>query len=228
LQVSATRIGVLLLAMAGIAIGMFAFVAQPERLPPDTNGSWLELPDDMDARRPGVRMLLARVIDPRDPYGSLMFSCGRNPLEPPEQYVIHIGDTFGVPDPEFWEVRIVPRGSTFHVRIKDALPRPPPPPGVHGTGGDLETPQYFVVEASEMTEIGAPLRTDALWSSPQADVACLDGNPVTMEACIHGQYAARHRNCDSAAYEQATLLWEALQRRFGGVQLTRALPATKP
>lgn len=131
-----------------------------------------------------------------------------------ERYVARIGkDAWG----PTWKIVIdVERD---HVDIAwshgGAIPPPPPPSGgkiVAARSGDLIVPVAHVRKSRiELEKIRELWSDEALWHAPQdaAAFACLDGNPVFLEACVNGRYAARSRNCNARAENATTMLWRA-------------------
>ena len=180
---------------------------------------WIGLPSGgMDAHEHAVRQVLIRT----DAAMSLARECG-NPFSRTgdgEHYVAHIGaGAFG---PPAWRIAMDVRGRDVEIRWSEngLVGAPPPPPpqgaplGVRSATDEnvtLVTPvRTLRLTRTEMDSVRARWRDSLLWDSPQDSISlnCLDGNPVFLEACIGGRYAARMRNCGTSMQATARL-WDA-------------------
>jgi len=223
----AGRIAVLTLIMAGVA---GAVVLMPVLSPRHPTASlefetWIPLPPDgMDARQGAIRELLARNSVYADTEtGTLALRCGIDSSEgqPAEHYAIAIGDGALAPNREHWNVDIVPSGDRMEVAIRFVSPYPPPPPP---EPGKAEAPAmkiqdrtiHYQADRESMRPIHDALANADLWLAQQGEepFGCADGRPVLIEACVHGQYVARLRNCDAGSGEPAQKLWDLLRQRF--------------
>lgn len=185
---------------------------------------WIGLPSDgMDASLLPVRRVLlnAGVMNGEaSHYSSLAFQCGNTDrLATGERYIAHIGQSARSP---FWRVTMDVEGSEVQVRIEEAhgtAPPPPPPPGGY-VEQRLSIPSYSQTDKAKLSALRDAWSDYDLWLAPQKDAfGCLDGNPVLLEACVNGKYAARFRNCDGAASVATRKLWDLLNATF---------PAPKP
>lgn len=205
---------------AALAIAAMAWMSRPrpQALAVAPDESWIPMPPDgMDASAFATRrLLLAADSMPGD--DSLTSTCGRYDSEgAPERYRIIIGDPLLMRGARMWSVDLRVQGSQVEAWVEDASPPMPPPPHPDTQG---ETPQpafaprRYWLDKSELEPVRAAWAEPALWLAAQRDVNCLDGRPVFLEACVGGRYAARERNCDTAADEAAEKLWKLLQKRF--------------
>jgi len=177
---------------------------------------WIGLPrSGMDAATPEVRMLVQQGLGfstSSTAIDSLAVQCGSFFSEPTfgERYIAHIGESAWGPS---WRIVMDVRGEDirFSWGEGDLSPPPPPPPG-ETDGLNLATPISTLTKPrSEVENIRELWRDPELWDVPQDRQAfnCLDGNPVFLEACVDGRYAARARNCNPPAFEATDKLWRA-------------------
>lgn len=205
-----------------IALGLtamtgFHLAQQVKPIPRAVDASpWIGLPrSGMDASTPEVRMLVWRghaTTASNDDQDSLAFQCGSLFREPQfgERYIAHIGESAWGPS---WRIVMDVRGEDIHFSWGegDLIPHPPQPPGAT-EGLNLFTPISTLTKPrSEVENIRELWRDPDLWDAPQDRPAfsCLDGNPVFLEACVDGHYAARARNCNAPAFEATDKLWRA-------------------
>jgi len=221
------RIAVLTLVVAGLA---GAALLTPILIPGHTDAAtqpatWIPIPPDgMDARRGTIRELLDRLQPPYGDASTIAPRCGRDDLtgEPNEEYAIAIGDGELAPNAEHWEVNLVPQSDRMDVAIRIVSPYPPPPPPEPGKAPPPPSTEIqdrsarYSMDLTDMQPIHDALVNRDLWLAPQGEepFGCTDGRPVTIEACVHGQYVARLRNCDFAEGAPAQKLLDALRRRF--------------
>ncbi len=202
-----------------VGIGTIVHVASSNtRRPPVEDGTWIGLPTTgMDAGGHAVRQLLLRT----DPATSLAFECGNPFLQrgASDRYVAHIGK--GAFGPPAWKVAMEVRGDDIEIRWSEdglTLPPPPPPPvvpsdvsGPARADFKLVAPTTITLKTrTELDQVRARWLDSSLWDAPQDSISlnCLDGNPVFLEACVGGRYAARMRNCGDSM-QATSLLWEA-------------------
>ena len=201
---------------------------QPTPVDPN-DGPWIGLPKSgMDAALWGTRALLQRALelDPRNqPFA---ISCGIEGDETPyrgkekDRYIAHIGASAF--DPSWKIVMDVDKGN---INIKwglgDTVPPPPLPMDDHRQPATMVMPVSMTQKSRiQMERIRELWNNQALWHEPQDANAfgCLDGDPVFLEACVNGQYAARFRNCNTPAMEATDELWKA----FNGILAPPARP----
>jgi len=204
---------------AALAVAAIAWISRPQPKAPTAkiDASWIPMPpDSMDASGFATRrLLLAAGSTPED--DALTRACGSHDSDgASERYRAVIGDPLLKRDARMWSVDLRVQGSQIQVTVEDAsFPLHPPPPGARdGTQPPAFAPRRYWLQKAELEPIRAAWAEPALWLAEQRDVDCLDGRPVFLEACVRGRYAARARNCDSAADEAAQKLWTLLQKRF--------------
>jgi hypothetical protein len=195
-------------AMAGATLALWPARRTP--LPPVETPPWIPLPaTGMDASDPVMRQLIV------SPYaGALMGRCrgaGDNPDR--ESYRLLIErNAFE----DFREIDIVPRGDWLEIAVRDGFPPAPPEPAREGRRSyeyDLVVPVARVrMQRRDAEPIRRAWDTRALWHAEQQPLGCADGWPITLEACVDGRYAIRHRNCDIEAYRATQSMWEAVTR----------------
>jgi hypothetical protein len=209
-------VGVAAIAMAVLWLWQNARERPAPVDPSDT--PWIGLPrSGMDATQEPTRKLLRRAFGYGSmdmPNHSLAARCGIDGNEPPyegkkkDRYIARIGASAFQPA---WKIVMDVDGNNIDITwsYRDDFPPPPPPPS------DRDWPT-MVLPASKTQKSRAemePIRklwTDqTLWHAPQdADALnCLDGDPVFLEACVNGQYAARLRNCSMPAFKATDQLW---------------------
>jgi hypothetical protein len=209
MAVRVRRVAVLaVLVAAMLAAAWLAWQRQPRPQAGTDAAPWIGLPaTGMDASQRDTRQLLARKWDERD---GLARACGAPDDPAGEHYALWIGkDAWG----PFRALRFDVAGDAIQVSVRGGEP-PPPLPGATPT---LEPPPVRVAfRRQALRQIRDLWRTEALWQAPQREGAldCLDGNPVTLEACVDGRYAVRHRNCDPAAGLATQRLWQAVVRQL--------------
>lgn len=207
---SVFRILLWLIALACVGAGVAALPALRSAPPPVEDAPWIGLPaSGMDASQPALRQLLD------SPFGAdhdLADTCGSDAAGTErERYRLRISR-------DAWRdvraIAFVRRGDWLDIALSDGLPPPPPEPPHDGT----EPPPHDMVRPVATARIALrdaePIRrawnTQALWHAEQQPLGCRDGRPVTLEACIAGRYAIRHRNCDPAASDATQALWDAV------------------
>ncbi|TKR30632.1 hypothetical protein FCE95_11010 [Luteimonas gilva] len=204
---------------AALAVAAIAWISrpQPKALATKIDESWIPMPPDgMDASGFAARRLLF-VADSMPEDDALTRTCGSYDSDgASERYRAVIGDPLLKPDARMWRLDLLVQGSQIQVTIEDAsFPlRPPPPDARDEAQAPAFAPRRYWLQKAELEPIRAAWAEPALWLAEQRDVDCFDGRPVFLEACVHGRYAARARNCDSAADEAARKLWTLLQKRF--------------
>lgn len=185
---------------------------------------WIGLPETgMDASKADLRMLLTSRTWPSqygDPMANLSGKCGTEQASIGERYVAHVSKGAWGP---FWDVQFDVDGDWINISIRDGMPAPAPEP-VDADGPAPEGSHVYPVARVRLKKSNLePIRTiwseKALWHAEQKPLGCSDGMPTTLEACVAGRYAIRHRNCDVDAYGPAGQLWQAINR---------ILPAPEP
>lgn len=210
--------------MAAIAATIAAYAVlrpaqRPAVLPAARAAPWVGLPNTgMDAsQRPLRQALRSRehaALD-NDRMDSLASLCGEDDHPVSERYVAHLSQSAWGP---FRQVMFDVDGDRIRIAIRDgAIPLPPPPPPRAWAKAQIvETESVRPVSRIELTRAQAePIRkawsSYALWHAQQQPVGCHDGMPITLEACVEGRYALRHRNCNPEAYVEAQALWDAVR-----------------
>jgi hypothetical protein len=232
MQLDPVRIIVLVLITAGItAAAILIPLRFPEQHPPSAEPStWLPIPKEgMDARQWAIRELLLRNVNKAPDGDSLAQRCGSEGSDgeatPTEKYSIQIGNGAFVANAQHWQVDFVPDGEDIDVSIQSTWPYPPPPPPPPSGSSKTEPSAttidkgwsaHYRLNRKELQPIRDALSDSSLWLAPQEEVpfGCVDGRPVTIEACVRKQYIARMRNCDDASGKPAQRLWDALRERF--------------
>ncbi len=222
IQLNPVRIALssLLLGLVGAAIVGAAGRDSPAPVDPHAT-PWIEFPrGGMDASELPTRQLVNWGDWSQGGRSEeLAWQCGNSErndfLGNKERYVARIGkDAWG---PRWKIVMDVERD---HIDIAwshgDVIPPPPPPPSagkvVAAQSRNFIVPVAHVRKSRiELEKIRELWSDEALWHAPQdeAAFACLDGNPVFLEACVNGRYAARNRNCNAQAENATTMLWHA-------------------
>ncbi len=227
MRLSFGRVAILTLIIAGLTS---VVVLMPMWMPkhsviPAQLTTWIPMPPDgMDARQSTIRELLARnSVYAETETGTLALRCGSGILdgEPNEQYAIAIGDGELAPNGRHWNVDIVPSGDGMEVAIRIVSPYPPLPPAESGEAESTamktqDRTVHYQMDRKGMRTIHDALVNADLWLAPQGEdpFGCADGRPVMIEACVHGQYIARLRNCDAGSGEPAQKLWDLLRQHF--------------
>lgn len=219
------RIAILALILAGLA---GALVLTPIWIPRHGDpvakpAIWIPMPKSgMDARQSAIRELLSYNTTFRSDT-TLAIRCGSESsgIEPSEEYSIAIGDNSLSPNGQQWKVNLIPTGNDIEVTIHVESSYPPPPPPEPGkpTSPSPKIQNRIVhdhVPRRDLQPIHDALANPDLWLGPQGiePFGCHDGRAVMIEACVHGQYVARLRNCDAASGEPAQKLWDMLKQRF--------------
>ena len=220
------RIAVLTLIAASLA---GAAVLAPLLLPRNTSAAtqpatWIPMPPDgMDARQGAVRELLEQTQAQFADASTLAARCGIDAQagEPNEQYAIAIGDGALAPNAEHWDVGLVPSGDSMEVTIQIISPYPPPAPPEPGKAPSSaievrDRSLQYRIDLKALQPIHDALLSPELWLAPQGEepFECRDGRRVMIEACVHGRYIARLRNCDVGSGEPAQKLLDLLRRQF--------------
>ncbi len=210
MRLSVFRILLWLIALACVGAGVALLSAPRHRLPPFEHAPWIGLPaSGMDASQFALRQLLD------SPFGAdhdLADACGSDDAGPErERYRLRISrDAWR----DFRAVEFVRRGDWLDVAVRDGLPPPPPEPSRDGIAPPSDVLLQPAATARIALRAAEPIRrawnTQSLWHAEQQALGCRDGRPVTLEACIAGRYAIRHRNCDPAAGEATQVLWDAV------------------
>lgn len=173
---------------------------------PDESKAWIGLPaSGMDARDPEVRKLLRLS-------GPLAQSCGMQD-DSPEIYVANIGDFVLAPSARQWRVEFDVHTTTIDVKTWEVDVLPPPPPEL-GPGKSFEVtrlPAKASYERSQLEAIRRAWRKQSFWDTPQGAMSCTDGQPIRLEACVRGQYAARDLRC-TAEPSEIDALWREIQK----------------
>ena len=208
------------------AVGVYAVLLPGQRsaIPSVADAPWIGLPETgMDASKAELRMLLRRETWPSrygDPMANLSHECGTEQVGIRERYIAHVSKNAWGP---FWDIQFDVDGDWLNIAIRDSFLSPPPPPPEFGPANDAIEPlpptTKIRVRKSQMEPIRRIWASHGLWHADQKPLGCLDGMPVTLEACVDGRYAVRHRNCDADAYEPAQQLWDTVNRM---------LPAPEP
>ncbi|MFT4178907.1 MAG: hypothetical protein QM612_05500 [Thermomonas sp.] len=178
---------------------------------------WIALPrSGMDATIPEIRKLMLRAYafgNEYDGYKTLAFQCGDLYHDSPitERYIARIGESAFDPS---WKVVMDIKGDNIDITWGSGgtvPPPPPPPPGINSDSQLIEPVSTTQKPRAAMERIRTLWQNEALWHAPQdaAAFGCLDGNPVFLEACVHGRYAARARNCNLPAFDATDQLWQA-------------------
>ena len=172
----------------------------------------------MDASQAPTREIIRQGFEmdgARDSIASLASQCGGLYRERDhtlkERYIARIGAGAWGP---FWKVVLDVNGDRIDVTLSGGSPIPPPPPPPGHPQRDLTLIEPVArIEKSRvgLERIRVLWSDEALWHAPQDAAAfqCLDGNPVFLEACVDGRYAARARNCNEPAFEATDKLWRA-------------------
>lgn len=203
-----------------VVVTGFHLTQHIEPIKGSANSPWIGLPKSgMDASDYPTRATILHATNgwPDDSHASLASQCG-SPLEMQnselgERYVAHIGaDAWG----PFWTVVLDVHGDRIDITWGYDLPPPPPPSDSSPDDYHLTsvTPVAKVQKSrAELEKIRGIWSDEALWHAPQdgAYFNCLDGNPVFLEACIDGRYAARARNCNASTFEATDKLWHAFK-----------------
>lgn len=201
---------VLWLALIGTAtIWLVLSPSKRHALPPVDDPPWIPLPrSGMDAADPLIRELLRSPF--RENHG-LSPSCGGYHDDGSERYRIVISRNAWE---DFREIEIVPHGEWLDIAVRDAFP--PQPPDPHQVGAkqgeyiEIHPTMRVRISRSDAEPIRRAWDTYGLWHAEQKPLGCADGRPLTLEACIGGRYAIRHRNCDVDAYASTHQLWDAV------------------
>lgn len=205
--------------MVAIGTVLLLLPARRSEWPSVVDPPWIGLPQSgMDASRAPLRELLVAAPGNMRPLSS---GCGMRDDMNRERYRLSISRNAWK---DFREIEFVPDGEWLDVAILDGFPPPPPEPPRSGVRAEEdEVLVQPVVRARLRRRDAEPIRrawnTPGLWHAEQKPLGCMDGRPVTLEACIDGRYAIRHRNCDVEAYAPAQALWNAVNR---------LLPAPEP
>ena len=205
------------IALGLLAVTGFHLVQHVKPFPPAVDERpWIGLPrSGMDAATPEVRMLVQRGLGfstSSTDMDSLAFQCGSFFREPTfgERYIAHIGESAWGPS---WRIVMDVRGEDIHFSWGegDVVPPHPPPPDVTDGLNLVSKVSTVTKHRSEVESIRELWRDPDLWDAPQDRQAfnCFDGNPVFLEACVDGRYAARARNCSTPAFEATDKLWRA-------------------
>lgn len=218
MAIRAPRIALVSASVIAPALLWLWWNARDQPAPVDPDGApWIGLPKSgMDATQQSTRQVLRLGFwgDGRDPAESLAFRCGSESetLPTKERYVAYIGRNVWRP---YWRVIFDVRGQQVDISLSESrLFEPPPPPTFNGQNVDRH--YYFPTTRLQKTRhqlelIRAAWNDADLWHAPQDERfdRCGDGNPVFLEACIDGRYAARFRNCDIASANSTSRLWQA-------------------
>lgn len=207
------------IALGLIAATGFHLAQQSDAIPRDTYAPWIGLPKGgMDASNAPTREVIRQGFEmdgTRDPIASLVSQCGGFYREQDhklkERYIARIGAGAWGP---FWKIVLDVNGDRIDVALSDGspIPPPPPPPGHPQYDWNLIEPATHIEKSrADLERIRVLWNNEALWHAEQDSEAfqCLDGNPVFLEACIDGRYAARARNCNEPAFEATGNLWRA-------------------
>jgi hypothetical protein len=221
MAIRASRIAWVSVAVIAMAVMWLWQNARERPSPLDPNAApWIGLPKSgMDATQQSVRQVIDAGLrsDGADPTQSLAFQCGSEygPVPIKERYVAHIGPNIWGP---YWKVVFNVSGQQIDVSLKESsqlfMPPPPPPPDYRAGGATLFSETLRVSKArADLVRI-RDLWSDArLWQAPQdiKGFSCSDGDPVFLEACVDGRYAARLRNCDPAVMETTNKLLQTFK-----------------
>lgn len=206
---SVFRILLWLIAIACVGAGVALLPALRPAPPSVEDAPWIGLPaSGMDASQPALRRLLDSSFGADH---DLADTCGSDGAAPErERYRLQISrDAWR----DFRTIELVRRGDWLDVAVRDGFPPPPPEPSRDGTAPPPHDMVRPVATARIALRDAEPIRvawnTQALWHAEQQPLGCRDGRPVTLEACIDGRYAIRHRNCDPASVAPAQQLWDA-------------------
>ena len=205
------------IALGLTAITCFHLAQQVEPIPRAVDATpWIGLPrSGMDASSPEVRMLVRQGLGSMSVHSdqaSLAFQCGSFFREPEfgERYIAHIGESAWRPS---WKIVMDVRGDDIDFSWREGAvhPPPPPPPGVADGLSLVAANSTLTKPRSQVENIRTLWRDPDLWDAPQdrQSFNCFDGNPVFLEACVDGRYAARARNCNTVTFEATDKLWRA-------------------
>lgn len=205
------------IALGLIAMTGFHLAQQVEPVPRAVDATpWIGLPrSGMDASEPEVRMLVQRGLrfsTSSSDIDSLAFQCGSFFREPTfgERYIAHIGESTWGPS---WRIVMDIRGEDIHFSWSEGelISHPPPPPEMVDGLTLVSTVSTLTKPRAEVDNIRERWRDPDLWDAPQdrQSFSCFDGNPVFLEACVDGRYAARARNCNAVTFEATDKLWRA-------------------
>ena len=182
----------------------------PAPIAQDEPETWIGLPaSGLDAREPEVRKLLLLSDE-------LPRSCGMHD-DSSEVYVASIGDPVFAPSARQWRVEFDVHATTVDVKTweSDSLPSPPPyqsPSQQHDQRIEVtRLPAKASFERSQLEPIRRAWRKQNLWGAPQGTLSCTDGQPIRLEACVHGHYAARDLRC-TAEPSEIDALWREIQK----------------
>lgn len=195
------------------SVGIYCILLPPQRspLPPAVDPPWIGLPKSgMDASQSPLRELLAMRAHGMSRFAA---SCGTQNDTERARYRLWISRNARE---DFREIEFVPDGEWLDVTVREGMP-PPSPESSHGgdsaSADDVVQPVVRVrLHRHDVEPIRRAWETQALWHAEQQPLGCMDGTPVTLEACIDGRYAIRHRNCDIDAYSPARAMWDAVDR----------------
>ena len=189
------------------AVGTWLALPNPRRsmrTPPEPP-PWIPLPaSGMDASQAWVRGLLGTGFPGIDDFA---FRCGsrddgvharyqltdiRNPWQPTDS------------------IEFMPSGESVEVAIReDALPIPPVDPA-HPV--DRRIARFMHARLSR--QAAEPIRrlwdTQVLWHAEQGMFGCSHGGGLVLQACVHGRYAIRMRDCGPEIAPARSALWEAV------------------
>jgi hypothetical protein len=227
MAIRASRIAWVGMAVIAVVVLWLWWNARERPAPIDPNDApWIGLPKSgMDATEQNTRMLMSRAFEygresSYSDSGSLAFECGeqhwRQSFDGKERYIARIGEGAWGPA---WKVILDVHGDRIDVAWTEAdsvIPPPPPPPAYRGKG---KIPDLTLVtrvahtskSRAELEPIRALWNDQALWHAPQDSsvFGCFDGDPIFLEACIDGRYAARFHNCDPPTLNTTSKLWQA-------------------
>ena len=166
----------------------------------------------MDATQWSVRQVINHSFIGGSRYqgDSMSLECG-NESQTPEaknRYAALIGNGWHGP---YWRITMDVHGELVDISVRDGL-FPPPPPPMHGKESSLFSPTLTLQKTrADLVRVRELWNDSSLWHAPQKEEAfsCKDGDPVFLEACVDGHYAARWLNCDSPAQEATIKLWRA-------------------
>ena len=167
---------------------------------------WIPLPaSGMDASRNPVRQLLSF----RLPGADFALRCGDVDDDGTDRYRLWISKNTWDDSRNY---DFVVQGEWLDVSVRNGFVLSAPFPGA--IQSSVETATVTEVHARLRLRDAEPIReawdSPWLWHAEQGRIGCNDGRTMFLQACVRGRYAARDRNCDTAAFPEGQALWEAV------------------
>lgn len=219
MAIRAARIVFVSTALVAATLLLLWWNAREQPVPIDPKDApWIGLPKSgMDATQPQIRQVI-RVGFIGEGWSnqddSLAFQCGNESgiSQVRERYVAYVGRNPWSPS---WKAIFDVSGQHVDVSLSTSqLFMPPPPPAGDGQSASrryLVPVIHLSRTRAQLEPIRAAWSETILWDDPQNEWfnRCGDGNPVFLQACIDGRYAARFRNCDAPSSRASSKLWQA-------------------